>query len=350
MTAVINFVGDVALFRKFEEACVDPFNKIKLPKADYTIGNFEFVQPMDGRKKAFYNIEDRYKCSYPYFRSLRLDKFDAFSLANNHAMDYGKAGLEDVISVFDQKKIAWFGVSKKSEDKLLKFSLGGIKFVVIGGVNNGRWSKDIFGYGPESADIDRIKTLIEENKSRCDHIIVFLHWGSELVDIPPPENVTQSKMMINLGASAVIGHHPHVSQGIQRYKKGIIAFSLGSFIYLSDEEPSCNPDFMEQNVSIVLNIQFSRENVQVVTPQYYLYNPNTLIPEMIGDNKVINQYISKINNNIENVDEYTSKIRKILMRREIKLFMRRFRKKPFSTIIHYFKYLEFRHFKKILGM
>ena len=349
MGASINFVGDIGLFKKYEDAGIDPFAKIKLPSANYAIANFEFVQPTDFRDKAYCNVEDNYKCSYKFFKSLDINRFNAYGLANNHVMDYGKPGIEDMTDVFNDKGVAWFGVSSSGEDRLLEFSVNGIDFIVVGGVSAGRWSKNLHGFGPEPLDNIRITNLINANKEKCHHIIIFLHWGTELVDIPPSNNVLLAKQFIDAGASAVIGHHPHVPQGIQKYKNGIIAYSLGSFIFMPDQVPAYEPGYIERDLSIVLNVEFSRERIQKVNTVYYRYNPRSLIPEQVKLAE-IESYVSYINDNVENNKDYTSKVRRLLLKRELKLFVKRIKSNPISTIAHYSRYLSLRHLKKIVGL
>ncbi len=348
MSATINFAGDIGLFRKYEEAHLDPLHNIILPHAEYSIGNFEFIQPQGNRSKAFFDVNDRYRCSYEYFEAMDLRTFDSYGLANNHAMDYGVAGLEDVIKVFQEKNITWFGVSDINSNNTLKFSVNEISFVVIGGVSSGRWDRKYYGYGPEPIDSGRIIALVEHHIENVDHVIVFLHWGSELVDIPPPENVEFAKKIIDAGATAVIGHHPHVPQGIQRYKAGVIAYSLGSFVYIPDEEAGFEPGVRGRDISIVLNVEFDKKGIRSVSPYYYQYNPETLLPEKMEPEVSLN-YAKYLDENVENSKEYTRVVRKQLVRREIKLFWERFKSAPFSTLKHYINYISVRHVKKIIG-
>lgn len=350
MPAIINFLGDIALFKRFEVFDIDPLSEVFLPDADYSIGNFEFIQPRDNRQKNFYDVEEEYKCSYNYFRTLKLDRIDAYGLANNHAMDYGKLGLKDVIEVFDSKSIGTFGVSEIGDDIPLYFKVNDISFIVIGGATSGRWSKKYWGYGPESSELRRLTTLIAQYQEQADHVIVFLHWGTELVDIPPPENIRHSKKMIDSGASAVIGHHPHVTHGMIEYNGGLIAPSLGSFIYVHEQERGYESGSYARKVSCVLNISFDEDKVISYNPFYYLYNPKTLLPEPNISDDILDKYIAEINTNVENVEMYTSRLRKVLVKREIKLLVMRFKQSPLSAIIHYIKYLRLRHLKKIIGI
>jgi hypothetical protein len=74
-----------------------------------------------------------------------------------------------------------------------------------------------------------IQMDIETIKNIVDQIILFFHWGEENNHFPTPDQIAIAHESIDLGASAVIGTHPHVIQGIEEYHGGIIAYSLGNF-------------------------------------------------------------------------------------------------------------------------
>jgi hypothetical protein len=184
-------------------------------------------------------------------------------------------------------------------------------------------------------------------KEMVDHVIVFPHFGTELVDIPDPADVKNSRQMIEAGASAVIGHHPHIIQGIENYLGGVIAYSLGSFIYIPEDETGfrsghgANRDF-----SICLNLAFGKDRLEWVQPHYYKYDSNIGIPRALNE-KV--PYFDYVNKAIDNQTEYYKKIRQILFKREMISFYQRFKNAPFSTLIHYIRYLKPVHLKKMFS-
>jgi hypothetical protein len=69
--------------------------------------------------------------------------------------------------------------------------------------------------------------------ARKDHdlVIVVLHWGTQYDEVPSTQQVQAARAFIDAGAGAVIGHHPHILQGVERYKDGLIAYSLGNFLF-----------------------------------------------------------------------------------------------------------------------
>jgi poly-gamma-glutamate synthesis protein (capsule biosynthesis protein) len=71
---------------------------------------------------------------------------------------------------------------------------------------------------------------VERAKADCDVLVVSAHWGDEFIDRPSPEEVRLARGLIDAGANLVIGHHPHVLRGMERYHGGVIVYSLGNFV------------------------------------------------------------------------------------------------------------------------
>lgn len=342
----INFLGDVALFKLFEEKGIDPIKDVNLPQSDYNIGNFEFIIP-NRRDKYFFDVSDDYKLSYEYFKTLNLKRFNAFSLANNHCLDYGIDGVKDVLEILNRNNIQNFGFGE-SNFNLLVFNIKEVSFVVIACVKKGRWSKNKNQpTGPDLYDFDAIASEIKKLKQKYDHVILFPHWGTELVDVPDPKDIKNARAFIDCGASAVIGHHPHIIQGIERYKKGIIAYSLGSFIYVPEKEVGYSTSQgKKRNYSICLSLYLDKHEVKDFKPYFYEYCENGFVPKLTDNRDVIN-YFQEINNRINKKGEYVKKVRKILIAREVKSFIQRFKSAPVKTLIHYLNYIKVDHFKKL---
>ena len=73
--------------------------------------------------------------------------------------------------------------------------------------------------------------VVKEARPRHDLVIVVLHWGTQYAEAPSAEQVAAARAFIDAGADAVVGHHPHILQAIERYKGGLIAYSLGNFVF-----------------------------------------------------------------------------------------------------------------------
>ena len=88
--------------------------------------------------------------------------------------------------------------------------------------------------------MDRLVRQIQELRQHVDHVIVSLHWGEERFLIPSPVQVEQAHALADAGASMVLGHHPHVLQGLEVYRGVPIIYSLGNFV--ADEVHFTNGD------------------------------------------------------------------------------------------------------------
>lgn len=343
----VNFVGDIGVFQKYEKIEVNPFDIVTLPEADFHIGNFEFIIHK-GRKKSYYDVQKRYSCSYDFFSKLNVDRFSGFGLANNHSMDYGLEGAEDTIKLLEEKNVKVFGFSKDQTFNIGTFEKDGIKLGIIAFVKEGRWSKRNYGFGPDSYDVPAICELISDQKRNFDHLVVFPHWGTELVEIPDHADTVNAKLFIDAGASAVVGHHPHISQGIETYNGGLIAYSLGSFIYIPEEELGYSSDRENRNISICMNLDFDKEGIRSFKPYYYRYDPIQRIPVQYNG-ELSEKYALYLNSHIYNEKAYADQVRTGLVRREIRSFLIRFKTAPLRTLISYLGLLNISRIKKLTG-
>jgi poly-gamma-glutamate synthesis protein (capsule biosynthesis protein) len=72
---------------------------------------------------------------------------------------------------------------------------------------------------------------IDSLGNEADYVVVSCHWGIEFVDFPSPNIKRLARQMADAGADIILGHHPHVPQGIEKYKDSIIFYSLGNFLF-----------------------------------------------------------------------------------------------------------------------
>ena len=346
--ARINFVGDVALFSEYEVQQCDPFGKMVLPESNFNVANFEFPVAPVNAKKNFFDVDDNYRVSEEYSRRLGISNFQLYSLANNHIADYGAVGMNKTIEIIEDSGSLFFGIGKDSFNSHA-CSIEGVDFLFIACVKDGRWSRLKDDLGPDAYDIDALIKYIELQRGIYDHIIVYPHWGTELVDAPDPADVINARKLIDKGVSCVIGHHPHVSQGCEIYNNGLIAYSLGSFIYLPDFEKGNIDRSSDRDVSICLNVEFSKSSILGYTPYKYKLNKITLTPVCADDFRLDGRY-EALCRVIGNSKYYSKRVRVVLLKREFISFIARFKESPLYAISHYFKYVKIKHFKKILGL
>lgn len=215
----INFAGDTTLAWCFEDAVGDDFSYpfARAPwfgEADVTMVNLENAVAERG-----YKVPKEFNFRMPpkYLQVLKNGGIDIVNLANNHVWDYSQVGVEDTIAHLDEAGIYHVGGGVSVEDEKKPVIL------IIKGKNIG-----FLGYyfleGNVEEDVSALKQAV-------DVVIVNFHWGTERSNFPESYQVDLAHRAIDAGADLVIGHHPHVLQGMERYKDGIIAYSLGNFIF-----------------------------------------------------------------------------------------------------------------------
>lgn len=190
---------------------------------------------------------------YPRFNSrrellsaLRRAGVDIVSIANNHVMDMGEAGLIRTIDNISEAGLAFVGAGRtKSEANEIKIiSANGITCAFLAytyGTNErlpGRraTSPGVNILRPDS-DADLLKAIekVKEARTAADIVIVSLHWGDEYSTTPSGWQKEAAYQLINAGADIIFGHHPHVLQPIETIstrdgRHALVAYSLGNFI------------------------------------------------------------------------------------------------------------------------
>lgn len=157
------------------------------------------------------------------------------SLANNHMFDSGWEGFEDTRRSLREAGIKVLGAGSNLEEALapVRLTLNGVSIGLLACA----WevtqatcaTQDGFGCAP--VDHDALFAAIRELRETCDLVVVMPHWGYCDYVIPPPEMVSLGPRMLDAGANLVVGHHPHVVQGLREYANGLIVYSLGNFCF-----------------------------------------------------------------------------------------------------------------------
>ncbi|MEJ2637172.1 MAG: CapA family protein [Calditrichia bacterium] len=171
---------------------------------------------------------------------LKGGKINMVSLANNHIMDYGPEVLQQTREILKGHQIHFSGAGRNLAEarKPAIIYLNGIKIAVMScslTFPEEFWATDTSAgtcFPSHTFFFKDIRKLKKEN----DLVIVSFHWGSELLEAPKEYQVKLAHRTIDAGADLILGHHPHVVQGIEVYKGKIIAYSLGNFIFGSFSE------------------------------------------------------------------------------------------------------------------
>lgn len=162
-------------------------------------------------------------CGLPDFAfEMKKAGIDLVGLANNHSGNYGLNGLEETKEVLKQAGLEYIDELKPMYAYMGEVKIGFLALNAIGKVLNREDVESVLAQMRESAEI----------------IVVTVHWGKEYVLVPaaapgiaPEEPIMLGRWLVDQGADLVVGHHPHVVQGVEIYKEGFIAYSHGNFIF-----------------------------------------------------------------------------------------------------------------------
>lgn len=265
VSITVSMVGDCTLgtdvnfdqstsFDAFYQMKNDPgyfFQNVKdiFTADDLTVANMEgtLTTSNDRQQKTF-----AFKGDPSYTEILTRGGVEATNLANNHSHDYGDQSYEDTIQYLEAAGITTFGY-----DRTAVMDVKGIKVGLIGIYE----LKD--GLGRQQQVIDTIQEVKDQG---AQVIIVSFHWGTEKSNIPDDIQKTLAHLAVDQGADLVVGHHPHVLQGIEKYQGKNIVYSLGNFCFGGNKNPSDKDTMIFQQTFTVENGELVEDDVTNIIP------------------------------------------------------------------------------------
>lgn len=172
---------------------------------------------------------------------LRDAGFAAVATANNHSWDFRRAGLVESLAHLDSTGVAHAGTGPTVDDAWRPVILHAKGWTValfsLTAIFNDP-SMSVVGRPAECcvawADTLRFRRAARwaRDSLGADVVLVSLHHGLEYKPVPPPQDVALARGLVRAGADAVIGHHPHVPQGVEWVAGKPIVYSLGNFVFL----------------------------------------------------------------------------------------------------------------------
>lgn len=155
---------------------------------------------------------------------LRNAHFSALSVANNHMMEHGDDAFHSTIRYLQSSNIIPVGI----RGTIQTFTAQDTRFAFLGYSFIDDFKADHL-YNKVDSETKIIED-IEKIRDEVDFIVVSLHWGEEYVKTPSPMQVRVGRKLVDHGADLILGTHPHVIQGYEKYKDKIIIYSFGNFI------------------------------------------------------------------------------------------------------------------------
>ena len=242
-TMTVLFAGDVMLDDGPGQVVArgdDPLRHFDavLRAPDHTIGNLETPVAESGQPTAtkIYNFR-----AHPRVLGAMQGRFDAVSVANNHSGDYGQGAFIDTLKRVRDAGISTFGGGMNLEEAHRPHwvHVNGVKLAVLG---YDEFKPRRFEAGAAtpgvawSEDEQAVADIRAARAAGADVVIPFMHWGWERERQPTERQRRLARLLIDAGADAVVGGHPHVTQGAELYRGKPIVYSLGNFVFDSFED------------------------------------------------------------------------------------------------------------------
>jgi poly-gamma-glutamate capsule biosynthesis protein CapA/YwtB (metallophosphatase superfamily) len=193
----------------------------------------------DSKKKA--DKQFTFKGPANYAKIFPLGSIEGVNISNNHIYDYLQQGFNDTLSALEAEDVNYFGEGHKwiEEVKGVKVGFLGYK-----------------GYWYDKNFLEKLSNDIETLDRETDFIVVNFHWGVEGAYTPNSTQKYIAHYAVDQGADLIVGHHPHVIQGVENYKGSIIAYSLGNFAFGGNKNPKDKDTF-------ILQVKFKSNNGEV---------------------------------------------------------------------------------------
>lgn len=222
---------------------LDPIEPI-FRQADLSVVNLETAVTTGGSptSKAFV-----FRTPASAFAALRGGGIDVASMANNHGLDYGEAGLRDSLEAARSYRFPVIGIGLNAKQAYRPFrrTINGQRIAVIGATQVlddeliSAWTAGPGKPGLASAkDVPRLLQEVRAARKTSDTVVVFLHWGIELQQCPSTDQRTLARQLVAAGADVVVGGHAHRVQGAGRMGEALVGYGLGNFVWYGTSELS----------------------------------------------------------------------------------------------------------------
>ncbi len=246
-SVTLAFAGDVHFTGRTAPLLSDPataFGPIAavLKSADFTAVNLETAVTSGGtpQPKTYH-----FRTVPAAFTALRDAGVDLVTMANNHVLDYGTAGLADTLAAARAARFPYVGIGKDAAAAWAPYvtTVKGWRIAIVG-VSQvadlaSSWVATASRPGEANA-IDLARTLAAVRAARrlTPTVIVFMHWGTEGVACPNPNQLSLARQLSAAGASIIIGAHAHMLQGSGWLGHTFVAYGMGNFLWYVGSAPT----------------------------------------------------------------------------------------------------------------
>jgi hypothetical protein len=262
-------VGDIMLGgrtrRRIKEYGRDyPFGAVLpiLQRTPIVLGNLEGPLAQKAQKL---NRNFSYRVKPKLASSLLRAGINVVTLANNHLVDCGREGVLETLEALAAAGVTALGAAANehaAHEPVIR-EAGGLRIGLLGYYWNRRCAATAKLPGSAMGVFEELEADIRKLRSQVDRVVVTFHWGRPYKPEPSPRARAKALFAIDCGAHAVVGHHPHIIQAFEIYRRCPIFYSIGNFAFGSGNSRA---------EGLMLGFRF--EDARTVVNVYPLYVKN----------------------------------------------------------------------------
>lgn len=301
---VMTVTGDFCPINRVEAAieCND-FDKVfkdflaVFEQSDYNITNLEC--PIYEDESPIDKVGPNLKAKEKSLEAVKFSGINIVTLANNHIMDHGEAGLKSTMKACEKYGIHYLGVGETLKDALkpLFVEKHGLKIAILNICENEFGIATETSPGANGFDMVRGYYQIKEAKQNSDFLLLIVHGGHEYYRYPSLRMVDTYRCFIDQGVDCVISHHTHCASGYEAYNGGHIFYGLGNFVF--DWKKKKSPSWY---LGYAVQLCFSENGVMTFELLPYLQNEREVGVSLLGkeDKEKFLSELHEINSVISN--------------------------------------------------
>jgi len=191
-----------------------------------------------------------------HFAVIQRSGIKILNTANNHILQHGLAAYEETLSRIRQSNIHCIGMDDSGRSNVVQVTIKGVSTLWVGfSMRPERRQRAIrFPYSCRSTYDEVLAEISTIRSAYHGHLVCSLHWGDEFLDTPQKQQQVFARAAIDAGVTLIVGHHPHVLQGIEEYKQGLVAYSLGNYVF--------DLNHLYARESVILSVDLSAAGIE----------------------------------------------------------------------------------------